>query len=388
VAGARQVGKSTLLSHHLPDWEAIVFDPVIDVAAARSDPELFLKNHPTPLVLDEIQYCPELAPTIKRYVDRDNRPGRFVLTGSQQWSVLKSISESLAGRAVFIDLEGFSIAEIAEQLPDKSWLERYLIDPETFVSGKPERHNAGRTLNELIWRGSLPKMDTLPLAMAQDFFAAYLRTYIERDVRLLMNAADWQQFGHFVQLTAALTAQEINFSQFGRDISVTPQTSRRWLSTLSATFQWFQITAYQGNTIKRISSRPKGHFADTGLACFLAKITTPGAISGHPLAGPLFETFMAGEIRKLVSAMSRKPAIYHWKTYSGGEVDLLMEFDGRIYPIEIKLATRPTRRDTTGFDSLRATYPKLRIAPGLVISPTDSLFSLNGLDYAAPFDMI
>ena len=222
ISGARQVGKSTLLKHLFPQWDAVVFDPVVDVGNARTDPELFLKNHPEPLILDEIQYCPELVPCIKRIVDLDKHPGMYLLTGSQQWSVLKSISESLAGRAVFIDLEGFCLSEVAGDIESPSWLERYLDDPEEFVHSPGKTHRLPRTPYELLWRGTLPEVNTLPTELCGDFFSSYLRTYIERDVRLMLDADDWQQFGRFVQLTGALTAQEINHSQIGREIGVTP----------------------------------------------------------------------------------------------------------------------------------------------------------------------
>lgn len=230
---------------------------MIDVGNARTDPELFLKNHPAPLILDEIQYCPEVVSCIKRNVDIDKHPGMYLLTGYQQWSVLKSVSESLAGRAVFLDLEGFSLSEIAENISAPSWLERYLDDPESFLKAPQKTHPLSRTLYELLWRGTLPEMNTLPAELSGDFFSAYLRTYSERDVRLLLDVDDWQQFGRFVQLAAALSAQEINYSQIGREVGVTPQTARRWLSVLKATFQWFETPAWHGNTIKRISSKPK-----------------------------------------------------------------------------------------------------------------------------------
>ncbi|MDX9862951.1 MAG: DUF4143 domain-containing protein [Rhodospirillales bacterium] len=388
VSGARQVGKSTLLAHHLPNWETIVFDPVVDVGNARTDPELFLRNHPPPLVLDEIQYCPELVPSIKRRVDKDGRAGMFVLTGSQQWSVLRSVGESLAGRAVFLDLEGFSLGEMAERILPRSWLERYLDNPEAFISEQPERLPASLTVHDFLWRGTLPAMDALPASVASDFFAGYLRTYVERDVRTMLDAADWQQFGRFVQLAAALTGQEVNFSQLGREIGITPQTSKRWLAVLAATFQWYELPAYQGNAIKRISAKPKGYLSDTGLACHLSRITSPSALGGHPMAGALFETAVVSEIRKLQSAMSRKAALYHWRAQSGGEVDLLLERDGTLYPVEIKLASRPTRNDARGFASLRATYPRLRIAPGLVIAPAERVERLTDTDVVAPYDMV
>lgn len=388
ISGARQVGKSTLLAHHLPGWDTVVFDPVVDVGNARADPELFLANHPPPLILDEVQYCPEIVSTIKRLVDKDNRPGMYVLTGSQQWSVLKAISESLAGRAVFLDLEGFSLSESARNIPRRSWLERYLDDPEAFVLAEHPRHPISRTPYELLWRGALPKMDVLPEDLATDFFAAYLRTYIERDVRLLLDVDDWQQFGRFVQLAAALTAQEVNYRQLGRDIGVTPQTAKRWLALLTATFQWFDIPAYHGNTLKRISGKPKGYFADTGLACHLARITSPASVGGHPMAGALFETAVAAEIRKLQLPLSRRAALYHWRAHSGAEVDLLLERDGVLYPLEVKLARRPTRADTRGFQALRQHYPGCTIAPGLVLAPAERFEALSEHDYAAPWDMV
>jgi predicted AAA+ superfamily ATPase len=386
VCGARQVGKSTLLRHVLADWDAVVFDPVIDVGNARQDPDLFLDNHPAPVVLDEIQYAPELVPALKRRVDRDRRPGQFVLTGSQQWSVLKSASESLAGRAVFLDMEGFCLAEIAQTPTADHWLSRYLDEPASLADNPPDRLDRSRTLYEQIWRGFLPEADALEDQWIGEFYRAYLRTYVERDVRILANLNDWQQFGRFVQLISALTAQEINHSQLGREIGITPQTAQRWLATLEATFQWFSVPAYHGNTIKRISSKPKGYIADTGLACSLQRISTPEALGGHPLVGALFETAAVGEIRKLSRTLSTPPSVYHWRSHGGAEVDVLLERDGRFYPIEIKLSTQPGKDDTRGFGAFREAYPRLDVAPGLVLCPCRQVQRLNPTDYALPWD--
>jgi uncharacterized protein len=386
VSGARQVGKSTLLGHVLAKWDTVVLDPAIDVGNARADPDLFLDNHRAPLVLDEIQFAPELVAAIKRRVDQARRPGQYVVTGSQQWSVLKSASESLAGRAVFLDLEGFSLAEIAEAATEDHWLKRYLDDPDAFVATAFRRLDLPRTLYEQLWCGFLPEADSLEADWIGEFYRAYLRTYIERDVRLISDVSDWQQFGRFVRLTAALTAQEINFSQLGRDIGINPQTAQRWLAMLRATFQWFEAPAYHGNTIKRISGRPKGYFADTGLACSLQMITTPQTLSGHPLVGPLFETAVVAEIRKLSATLTTPPAIYHWRSYSGPEVDLLLERDGRWHPIEVKLSTRLTAADARGLSRFRQAHPNLAIAPGLVIAPIRATQRLNDFDHAIPWD--
>jgi uncharacterized protein len=369
LTGARQVGKSTLLGHLFPALEAVVFDPVKDVAGARQDPDLFLDNHPTPLFLDEIQYAPELVPAIKRRVDLNRRPGSYILTGSQQWSVMKSISESLAGRAVFATLEGFSLGEIAGESTGSTWLSRWLADPADFMAHPPACRIPGRTLNEQLWRGWLPEADRLPLDLLPEFHAAYLRTYLERDVRLLAGVEDWQVFGRFVQLAAALTACEVNYSQLGRDIGVTPQTARRWLTMLRATFQWHEVPAYSGNAVKRISGKSKGYLADTGMACHLLQLSSPAALSGHPQTGALFESAVLAEIRKMCALESTPPALYHWRSHGGAEVDLILERDGRFYPIEIKLTTNPARKDTMGLSAFRKTYPGLDVAPGLVITP-------------------
>ena len=170
-------------------------------------------------------------------------------------------------------------------------------------------------------------------------------------------------------------------------MGVTPQTVQRWLPMLTATFQWFEAPPYHGNTIKRISNRPKGYIADTGLACSLQMISRPQTLAGHPLTGPLFETAVVSEIRKLSRTLSTPPSMHHWRSHSGGEVDLLLERDGMFYPIEIKLGSRPTKGDLRGIKSLRSVYPKLKIAPGLVICPTEQFMRLDDAEYALPWDV-
>ena len=392
VCGARQVGKSTLIGHLFSrSHDCVVFDSAIDIENARRDPGLFFDNHPGPLILDEIQYAPELLSTIKRRVDRDRTPGRFIITGSQQWGVLSSMAESLAGRAVFLDLEGFCLAEASLGGPGAkpgNWLADWLDGPEEFIRNPPRRLNPRFTVYEQIWRGWLPETLFLPLATIADFQAAYLRTYIERDARLMGNVSDWQLFGRFFQLVAALTATEINHSQLGRELGISPLTARRWLGILSATYQWFEVPAYSGNAVKRISSRPKGYVADTGLACYAQSLSSPRALGGHPLWGALFETAVAGEIRKLSSVLSPRPRIYHWRTHAGAEVDLVLERDGVLFPIEIKAASNPGPGSTSGIRAFRKTYPNKRVAPGLVVAPTDAFRKLSPNDYALPWDCL
>jgi len=390
IGGARQVGKSTLIKHAFPPGtDCVVFDPVVDVENARQDPDLFLNNHPgKPLLLDEIQYAPELVASIKRRVDRSRKPGQFVLTGSQQWEVMKSLAESLAGRAVFIDLEGFCLTEMTGKEEGTGWLASWIENPDGFVR---ETHNVislQHTLYETLWRGFLPDATTLPLDTVADFHEAYFRTYIERDVRLLSDVSEWQTFGRFVRFAAALTAQEINYSQFGREIGISPQTARRWLDMLKATFQWFDVPAFSGNLIKRVSNKPKGFIADTGFACAAQLISSPRALGGHPMLGALFETAVAAEIRKQCALLSPKPQIYHWRSASGAEVDLLLERDGKFFPIEVKVKSQPAKRDAQGMKALRDSYPKLDIQPGLIVAPTDKFLKISEDAFAIPWNTI
>ncbi len=388
ITGARQVGKSTLLEHLFRDKaDIVVFDPVIDIENARQDPELFLNNHPTPIVLDEIQYAPELIPVIKRRVDKNRSPGQYIITGSQQWGVLKAMSESLAGRCVFLDLASLSLNEISRKHDGRTFISAWLNSPSDFLLSSPERLPIVEPLYKLLWKGWMPETQFIDQDLIPDFYSAYIRTYIERDVRLLANISDFQLFGRFVRLLAALSGQEINYSQLGRELGLSPKTAGTWLDILVATFQWFEIPSYSGNTVKRISGRPKGYISDTGLACMSQAISTPSAIGSHPNMGALFETAVVGEIKKQISILSPKPNLYHWRSHGGGEVDLIIERDGLFYPIEIKLKSNPSRKDTTGISSFRKTYPRLKIEKGLVMCPSERIIQLSESDYAVPWDI-
>jgi predicted AAA+ superfamily ATPase len=373
VSGARQVGKTTLLRHVFPDHDYTVFDPSIDLENARGEPDLFLRNHPSPAILDEIQYAPELVSAVKRRVDAsDSRPGMYLMSGSQQWQVLRSLAESLAGRAAFLDLRGFSLQELAGTETSSCWLARWLEDPHTFVDQATQTGlYSDRTLWEWLWRGFLPRVNDLDEALVPEFWMGYHRTYIERDARLAADVEDWQQFGMFLRLVAALTAQEINYSQLGREIGMTPQTARRWLKVLDSTFQWFEVPAFKGNLLKRVSSKPKGHLVDTGLVCHYAQVSSPKALPGHPLLGPLFETAMVNEILKQAGTLSGRTGFHHWRSAGGAEVDLLVEREGVLYPFEMKLTANPSPRDASGLIAFRAAHQSLRIAVGAILCAVD-----------------
>lgn len=387
LLGARQVGKSTLLKETFETAKMVTFDPIVDVQGARTDPDLFLQHQGTPLILDEIQYAPELISSLKRRIDEHKQLGLYLVTGSQQWGVLQNISESLAGRAILLNLEGFSLAELAGHAFEKPWLERWLESPEQFIATHSQRLMLPRDLYSQLWRGFLPEAHFLEEDLITDFQASYQRTYIERDVRLMADVSDLALFGRFVRLAAAMTAQEINYSEFGRDIGITPQTAKRWLNTLTQAFEWFEIPAFSMNAIKKISGKPKGYFSDTGQICFSQMISGPTALSAHPLWGAIFESAVVNELRKQSLVMSTPPYFYHWRSYSGAECDLILERDGRFYPIEIKANSHPSKKDARGITRFRETYPQLNIQKGLILAPASNVYPVTEQDYVVPWDV-
>ena len=387
VSGARQVGKTTLLKYLFFQHDYVVFDASIDIEGARRDPDLFLRNHPAPLILDEIQYAPELVSAIKRAVDRSpDTAGQFVLTGSQQWQVLKALAESLAGRAAFLDLQSFSLQELSDCT--SGWISEWLDNPDQFFEWSRTAALSRLELKSWLWKGSMPGAQTLPDDLVNDFWSGYHRTYVERDARLIGEVQDWHEFGRFIGLMTALTGQEINYSQLGREIGITPQTSRRWLQILEATYQWHSLPAFSGNAVKRVSSRPKGHLSDTGLACYHARLSGSKMLASHPLFCALFETAMVQEIRKQVAAQGLSVSWHHWRSAGGAEVDLLLEKDDTIYPFEFKLTTNPSRRDGSGITAFKAAYPNRKIAKGAVICAVEQPRWISDEVLAIPWNLL
>lgn len=392
VVGARQVGKTTLIQRLFADSaKSFVFDPVQDLYGARQDPGLFLRNNPPNLILDEVQYAPELVPAIKRAIDRDRRPGQFVLTGSQQWAVMRRLAESLAGRAAILELSGFALCEMLGR-PDGGWLNRWL----QVIAGKDVRNpedvfhgfiSAGQRPSERIWRGAFPEAQSLPEDVLPGWFLGYTSTYLQRDVRLLLESRDETQFATFLALCAALTSQEVNAAQLGRDIGLAHTTARRWLDVLRGTYQWLELPAFTRNSVKRVSQRAKGHFRDTGLACHLMRMSSPEAVPGHPAFGALFESLVVGDCLRQLQREQTIPSAWHYRKYSGAEVDLILERDGKLFPIEVKATSNPTARDAGGISKFQQEYGKQAMT-GVIVYAGDRVLRVNESCIAVPFDLI
>ena len=390
LAGARQVGKSTLLQKIFPNYDYVVFDPIIDIENARTDPELFLKNHKTPLILDEIQCVPELIPVLKRTIDKNKKPNQFILTGSQQWEVLKNISESLAGRAVFLNLHNFSLHEISQKKYNKIfWLQDWLENPKEFFKNKKKQKTikTNKFLFEQLWTGFYPEAQNIFLEFIPDFYNSYIKTYIERDVRKIANVEDQSLFRRYVGLIAALTAQEINYNQIGRELGITHQTAKRWLNILIGTFLWYEIPCFSMNMIKKISKKPKGYLSDTGLICNLQAISNPQVLASYPMWGSIFETAVVNQIIKIINLFKTPPKLYHWRSHGGAEVDLILEYNGAYYPIEIKANSNPKSKDIRGLIEFKKTYANLDIKAALVLCPTENIYTLAEDIYCIPWDL-
>ncbi|MFH1811868.1 MAG: DUF4143 domain-containing protein [Pseudomonadota bacterium] len=243
-------------------------------------------------------------------------------------------------------------------------------------------------LYERLFRGGFPGLQAFRTDETPAWFDSYIRTYIERDVRTLRDFNDPHQFSRFFRLLAALTAQEINASQLGREIGVTPRTAAQWLQTLIGSYMVVTLDAFSGNTLKRISGRPKVHLVDSGLCCHLLSISSPRAVQDHPRTGNLFESHVVLELLKQAAALAVKPVCWHWRTSAGAEVDLLLERDGVYFPVEIKLSSRPSTRDLSGIRSFIDTYPGLRVAAAIVVHGGDELFLVDERTVAVPVHMV
>lgn len=388
LLGARQVGKSTLLSHLFPHIKTIVFDPIQDLYRAREDPEFFLQSFPPPLILDEVQYVPELLASLKRKMDLSEAKGQYFLTSSQNFSVLRTVAESMAGRVAIFHLDNFSPQEIIGRGNDEGWVPKYLENPKNFYEKRERLPSSFPPLIEFLFRGTFPATLDFPLSQIPRYFRSYLETYIDRDIRIQEDIRHIIEFDRFLGIIASLTGQEINASHLGREIGISPHTARRWVNLLSFTYQWLELFPYHGNAIKRVSGKKKGYFKDTGFACYLQKIESPESLAINPKLGAIFETWAVNYIHQQFATLTVPPNAYHWRTSGGAEVDLILERNGTLYPIEIKCKTNLTKSDLSGLKAFRQTYTQKEIAPSLIIYAGSEIFKLDENTVAIPWGII
>lgn len=352
LTGPRQVGKTTLLQKlKEPERSYVSLDEPDTRFAAKRDPAGFINRLKFPVLVDEVQYVPELFPYIKAVVDRTRETGLFWLTGSQQFSMMKNVSESLAGRVAIFDLRGISLAE--EQGRART---RPFIPTVEFLR---EREQLADPLSveevfEKIWRGSYPHVVADRGKNWHRFYQSYVSTYIERDVRDYLKIDDLMSFHNFIQVAAARTGQMLNYREVSKGAGVSEPTVKSWFNVLRATGLVTILQPYFRNTAKRLLKTPKFYFMDTGLCCFLTKWTNPEVLEKGAMAGAILETYAVSEIIKSHIHNGSSAPIYYYADKEKREVDLLIERDGYIHPVEIKKTASVRNSGFRGFNFLRS----------------------------------
>ncbi len=311
LTGPRQSGKTTLARAVMPDRPYVSLEDPDMRLHATNDPRSFLERFPDGGILDEVQRCPELLSYLQTIVDQDSRTGLFLLTGSQQSGLISGITQSLAGRTAFVELLPFSISEL---------------------------QNSGKLMSdtdEMIFTGGYPPLYDRPVQPSA-WHAAYVASYVERDVRQLLKVHELDGFHRFVRLCAGRTGQLINLSSIGNECGITHNTAKAWLSVMQASYLVFLLRPHHANFSKRIVKSPKLYFYDSGLASWLLGIRNPGQVSTHPLRGALFETMVIADLMKTRLNRAEPPDLYFWRDSNGNEIDIVAEQGNKLVPIEIK----------------------------------------------------
>ncbi len=341
LTGARQVGKTTVMRETFPDHQWVSLDLPSRAEQAEHSPALFLQAHPGPLLIDEAQYAPGLFRHLKAAIDDDrHQMGRFLLTGSQKFVLMREVADSLAGRARIMTLEPLSFAELKQSGICDSKVDWPL----------------------LLARGFYPELWRQPAMHAADFYASYVATYLERDVRQLLNVHNLRDFERFLRAAAARSAQLLNVSELARDVGIKPHTARDWLSVLEASGQIFLLEPYFENVGKRIVKSPKLYLGDPGLLCFLLGLDA-AALARGALVGPVWETLVYAELRKQLAADTESAAATLWfyRDAQGQEIDFLRVRGGTIDLIEAKWAESPDQRWQAALERVASVLAKSRI---------------------------
>jgi len=364
VTGPRQVGKTTVLKMcEKEKFNYVSLDKLSERMMAKETPELFLQRYKAPLVIDEVQYAPELFPYIKAIVDEKQESGMYWLTGSQQFHLMKNVTESLAGRIAVLKLLGFSQREKSDIKNNESFVpsEKYI----SYVLNKKIKNIEINRLYETIWRGSFPKINVNKNMDWEIFYSSYLETYIERDIKSLSNINNELTFVKFMTALAARTGQLLNYADISKDIGISEVTVKAWVSLLRTSGIIYLLEPYYKNISKRMIKMPKIYFLDTGFACYLTKWNTPEVLQAGAMNGAFFETYVISEIIKSYWHNGRQAPIYFYRDKDKKEIDILIEENGILYPVEIKKTDTPTKDDIGNFKILETS--KLKIGKGAVV---------------------
>lgn len=331
LVGPRQSGKTTLARELFPKYRYLSLENIDVRAHAQGDPRGFFEDYGNKLILDEVQRVPDLFSYLQEIVDQNPEPAQYILTGSHQFLLFEGISQSLAGRIVTFKLFPFTLNELKEAAEDKDVAS---------IFRKPRRTPKKISHNELyrlIFTGLYPRIYDKKLD-SRKWVENYILTYVERDLRSLINIKNIRTFEMFLKLCSSLSGQLLNFANLANHLGIALSTVKQWVSILEASGLVFLLPPYHQNFSKRIIKTPKLYFVDTGILCYLLGIRTPDELKGHPLIGSIYETFIISECYKRISHLGEIPRLYFWRDKSGREIDLIIDEGLMGFPIEIKLA--------------------------------------------------
>jgi predicted AAA+ superfamily ATPase len=387
LTGPRQVGKTTMLEHLIEvegkGRKKVSLDDLTLRELAKTDPKMFFQLYQPPLLIDEVQYAPELFPYIKIMVDERHQPGDFWLTGSQLFKMMEGVQESLAGRVALLHLSPLSQSEIMKRPPEPPFsLELSLLS---------ERQNGRQMLNtpevfQHIHQGGMPALVTGTYSNAPIFYSSYIDTYMERDVRRLSNDIDSLKFLRFLRSVAARTSQQVNYKGIADDAEIDQTTAKNWLHVLEALGIIFLLEPYSNNVLKRTVSTPKLYFYDSGIVCYLTRWSSPETAMEGAMSGALLENYTVAEIIKTYQNAGQEPFLYYYRDKDAREIDLILERDGKLFPIEIKKMASPPKKLTKVFDLIDKS--PLQRGTGAILCMADQLGAFDQNNLIVPISLI
>lgn len=387
LTGPRQIGKTTMLEHLIEvegkGRKKVSLDDLTLRELAKTDPKMFFQLYQPPLLIDEVQYAPELFPYIKIMVDERHQPGDFWLTGSQLFKMMEGVQESLAGRVALLHLSPLSQSEIMKRPPEPPFsLELPLLS---------ERQNGRQMLNtpevfQRIHQGGMPALVTGTYSNASIFYSSYIDTYMERDVRRLSNDIDSLKFLRFLRSVAARTSQQVNYKGIADDAEIDQTTAKNWLHVLEALGIIFLLEPYSNNVLKRTVSTPKLYFYDSGIVCYLTRWSSPETAMEGAMSGALLENYTVAEIIKTYQNAGQEPFLYYYRDKDAREIDLILERDGKLFPIEIKKMASPPKKLTKVFDLIDKS--PLQRGTGAILCMADQLGAFDQNNLIVPISLI
>ena len=379
ITGPRQVGKSTMLEHIDNARNKVTLDDLQERNLAKTDPEMFLKLHKTPILIDEVQYAPELFSYIKIAIDNGAEPGSFWLTGSQSYKLMNLTQESLAGRVAILNLTTLSQHELysnGELLPFTLSLD--VLKQKEQLSEKADINN----IFERIWQGGLPGIASGKYTNRDIYYSSYLHTYLSRDVKEEIPIKDDLKFIDFIRAVACRVGQELNVHSIATDVEVSDDTAKRWLGMLKKSEVIFYLHPYSNNLLKRVIKTPKLYFFDTGLICYLTKYSNAEILQNSSINGAILENYIVAEIRKSYFNSGKEVYMYYYRDKDQAEIDLILEYDGKLHPIKIKKSSNPNSAMVKNFEILSKS--SIPVGQGAIICMKDSISALDSKTLIIP----